>query len=337
MKLKNILSILFFLVVAASCSMESDTVMNDISNENIPTGTEKNAYLSFNLNMGEAQTKASTSIEGDLETEEAKIKNVIFFLLDNNGNVLNYATAVNDTMLTKVKTGLRVMAVANTSEEVQSRLLACSNKTEINEVTLSNTDLTKLPKVGEAAVGFVGNEGTSSTKDCPTKEVTVTVIQRAARIELAQFNITYAEGYNELPVKLISAQLVNVNQTGKVAGTVANTSGYASGATFFTNVVLDRSKKSYTPDVNPFYSFSTNASDGTKVSLQLVFKVGDKENAIKTYTIKHQNEGELVKAGSLYRLTVNMLVTSGEVDASITCFTQDWVRDEVLVDMTESK
>lgn len=52
MKLKNILSFFCFLAAMASCSMDDETVMNDISKEiNSSTGTSKEALVSFQLDM----------------------------------------------------------------------------------------------------------------------------------------------------------------------------------------------------------------------------------------------------------------------------------------------
>lgn len=333
MKLKNILSILFFLVVAASCSMESDTVMNDISNENIPTGTEKNAYLSFNLNMGEAQTKAASFTEETekAEKEEAAIKSVIFFLLDNNGNVLNVGNGTDAKILTKVRSGMSVLAVANCSNTEISKL---SNKDAILATTVGTTDLSNLVKVGESAViAFEEGFGDNSTVSAPVKEVTIEVSQVAARIELANLSFKYKANEKPCDVKLTGVALKNQNTNGILARDFV-AGGYESvtiskGQTLSAAGIFDQAP-------TRFYTFANTGDNKTELEISL--EVNGKP-VVKSYSIKtpksDNSYDEIVESGNLYRLNVNMIVASDLVEFDVTCYTADWTLEEINADLTE--
>lgn len=332
MKLSNILSLLFFFVVAVSCSMEDD-VLNDMSNENIPTTAENTAYLSFNLNMGEAQTKSSSVTENPDSAagtmKEVDITSVVFFLLDKNGDVLGVGNGKEAKILTKVKEGMTVLAVANCSNAEISKL---SNRDVILATSLNAQDLTNLVKVGESGViVFEDNFGDKSTAYAPEKEkkVTINVSQVAACVELNKLSFVYKANEKQYDVKLTGVGLENQNAIGIL------TRNFVEGG--YKDVTISKDQilsAAGTFDKAPakFYTFANEASAST-TKLVLSFEVNG-EKVIKKYSIKTpKNVGigydEIVKSGYLYRLTVTSEISSGVIDCKISCTVSDWLKNKI--------
>lgn len=337
MKLKNILSILFFLVVAASCSMESDTVMNDISNEINKETSDNQAYVSFKLDQ-KMQTKSSSSVQGEDTTiaDTEIIQNVIYFLLEED-KIVGVTTAGSadyqgKTILTKVAEGssrtLNVMAIANVSEPTKAALLACNTKANINDVILGSADLSMLVKSGEGSVTIT--KGTTMTPEkykqvngslegYPTTSVTITVTQRTARIEIKSLSCFIPEGQTQYTVSLESISLENQNIQGLVSGVAA---GLVKPTTAPSETFPASSAVS-AANGKCFYTFANNATD--KTTLALHFKVNEKKQT-KLITIKHSDQVEKVLSDFVYRLTINAKVESGEVTCEVGCTVLDWVR-----------
>lgn len=184
MKLKNIISMVCFLFLVFSCSMDDETVMNDMQNqlekENVSDG---NALLSFNIGSTDLATRSG--VEGDPETNGQRINscsmilyagNEILFAQDNlksmpsqiegnqimpfpEGSVVDEISmkAKQIRVLTKKRKDLSVMIVANTT-------LPLSNRTAYPDMQAINSaiedlyekgiDGTDLLKVGSAVIDF---------------------------------------------------------------------------------------------------------------------------------------------------------------------------------------
>lgn len=185
MKLKNILSMVCFLCLAVSCSMDDETVMNDMQNqiekENVSEG---NAYLSFNVSPTTLQTRSAVNGEPESTWGQGIYScsmilysgDDILFVQDSlqmmptktesmpsppypEGTIVDKIAqdANRIRVLTKKRDGLSVMVVANTTLSLSDRT-AYPNMTAINKAVenLSETmiDGSNLLKVGTADVTF---------------------------------------------------------------------------------------------------------------------------------------------------------------------------------------
>lgn len=193
MKLKNILSTLVILFFAVACS--SEDVLNDRSNETTSKPeetTNKEAYLTFSLNTPGVTTRSESFAP---TPEEEKINNCSLLLfdgdnvlfaqdnigVDQNNNLISNGTALS--LLTKVRSGLSIMVIANSSVEFAS----CQNRDAVNNTVITD-DPDALVKVGEAEVLFTDYPGYPSTTQAMANPylVTVNLRQVAARIELVK-------------------------------------------------------------------------------------------------------------------------------------------------------
>ena len=171
MKLKNILSFFCFLAAMASCSMDDETVMNDISKEiNSSTGTSKEALVSFQLDMNGLTTKSVTNAGTD-NTVDQEVNNIVIFLL-NGDNVIDYALlnkADGDFLqsgnvctpkadfgfLTKKVNTLKLMVIANSGITAST----VSNYTTGAQVKAASANLADCTKFGESNITWQYADG----------------------------------------------------------------------------------------------------------------------------------------------------------------------------------
>ncbi|MCD7849396.1 MAG: hypothetical protein LUH63_06430 [Parabacteroides sp.] len=205
MKLRNILSVFCFLAAMASCSMEEDTMMNDLGG--IMETTGENVYLSVNIGAGNGTTKASVPTNGAANEKDAisgdGINRCILYLLDGNkvlavaDTVLKDAndqavttTSLNMKFLTKVsKNELTLVAVVNYNQGIYNQYLACSTLDALKGIREDYAPIRVM--VGQVD-GIRLTEGSPSTKDAPTTNVgTIIVTPRVACIDLIGFNVRY--------------------------------------------------------------------------------------------------------------------------------------------------
>lgn len=350
MKLKNILSVLCFLFVAAACSMEDD-ILNDAGKEIQNQDTNREAILSFNLDANALLTKATVNATGD---KELKLNNCVLALMQGN-DVLSVRTS-NDiaetgkvngvTFLTKVKSGLSVIAIVNVADP--AAYLGAATRSDLNkEVVIDPNGTECLVKQGEKLIEFPAGFGSSSTAQTEenTLSVTIKVSQLAAKIQLSEFNIRYATGIQKKKtVTLTSVSFDNINKKSHVFNESAL---LKDSKTFEMNRSLAEGENSIGSSI---YSYAnTNAFSPVKMTLTFrIDEVGSMqaETVTKTYVINKSNdnttfEGEgsnnYVNSGYLYRVNVNMTVNTHVVDTDVICYTQDWEHDEVSVDMSEIK
>ena len=351
MKLRNILSVFCFLAVMASCSMEDD-VLNDAGKEILNQHSDREAVLNINLSSNSLLTKAT---EKASEDKEIKLENCVLALMEGD-NVLAIKTSssitdgkVNDvTFLTKVKSGLSVIAIVNIANP--NDYLNATTRTALNkEVTVDPNSAASLVKQGEKAVDFPVGFGSTST--APTTEntlpVKIEVSQVAAKIQLSEFNITYAAGtiQKEKSVTLTSVSFENINKKSNVFTEATLVKDNTQGATMAKVLTAGTNEIGTT-----VYSYAnTNVASPVKMTLTFRIDAEDSmqgETVTKTYMVNKSNgstsfDGSVsdnyVNAGYLYRIKVNMTVNTHVIDTDVVCYTQDWEHNEVSVDMSEVK
>lgn len=330
MKLKNILSVFCCLVAMVSCSMEDDTMMNDTSKELMNRNSDKEAVLNINLSSSALLTKATGDTEPADGAKETKLENCVLALMDGN-DVLAVRTSsdisatgkVNDvSFLTKVRSGLSVIAIVNVANPAD--YLSATTYNELNKmVTVDPNGEALLVKQGRKAIEFPAGFGSPSTT--PTAEntmpVTIVVTQVAAKLQLSEFNVKYADGVQkEKTVTLTEVSFENINKQSNV----------------FTeaSLVIDGFKG--TSVGTTAYSYANTKNADSPVKMSLTFRIGDAdsmqgETVTRTYIINNKD----VQAGYLYRVFVNMTVNTHTVDTDVVCYTQDWEHNEISVDMSE--
>lgn len=352
MKLKNILSVFCCLVAMASCSMEDDVLNSPVKEIQSPN-SEREAILNINLASTTLFTKSTEVANGDKET---KLENCVLVLMEGD-DVLSVRTSNdidattgkvnNATFLTKVRSGLSLIAivnVANTNDYLSVATRAALNK----EVAVDPNSAACLVKQGESKIEFPVGFGSSSTEltEENTLSVKINVSQLAAKIELNTFNITYASGIQkEKLVTLTSVSFDNINKKSYI----------------FTEHDLDKDTNTFTLDRvlsagenvigSSVYSYA-NTNEANPVNMTLTFRIGEvgsmhSETVTKSYVVNKTNgpgtslEGEgsdnYVNPGYLYRINVNMTVNTHVVDTDVVCYTLDWEHNAVSVDMSEIK
>lgn len=204
MKLKNILSIICFLFVVASCSVEDDTIMNDVTN-NIENEITGSAYVSVGVRSGQSATKAT---EGNASEPSGygyshPISNCYLLLLDDADNILYRAfkdygdepvssVPANDfKILVKVGSVTKAIAVINASVDFRDKIKVCITLDDLKDKR--ELDASSILAIGEEQINWEGVNGSESTKiDVPVVNVSGIVAKtRVANVELSKFNIKY--------------------------------------------------------------------------------------------------------------------------------------------------
>lgn len=352
MKLKNILSVFCCLVAMASCSMEDDVLNSPVKEIQSPN-SEREAILNINLASTTLFTKSTEVANGDKET---KLENCVLVLMEGD-NVLSVRTSSdieaatgkvnNATFLTKVRSGLSLIAIVNVANP--DDYLSVATRAALNkEVAVDPNSAACLVKQGESKIEFPVGFGSSSTKltEENTLSVKINVSQLAAKIELNTFNITYASGIQKTKsVTLTSVSFDNINKKSYI----------------FTEHDLDKDTNTFTLDRvlstgenvigSSVYSYA-NTNEANPVNMTLTFRIGEvgsmhSETVTKSYVVNKTNgpgtslegegSGDYVNPGYLYRINVNMTVNTHVVDTDVVCYTLDWEHNEVSVDMSEIK
>jgi len=316
MNFKSIILVIASLFFAISCSVENDSLMNDANTE-IAANADTYASLTFNVGLGTA-TKASTAVNDGTEECSDLLNNCIMIITKGNASnskitaITNVTGSnlvknsdntwsVNANMVVKATSDLYVTVIANADYSI---FASCSTLGEVQskKVSLNAASLVKVSST--IAVGTIPSEYQSAhTTDLkPYTLPTISLNQLSAKVELVGFNYSYTgeTGANmeEPTVELVSTSLVNAKTTSYLYTQDSN-------ATYTTiaDQKLDSSLKF------SCYTFQ-NSDASNKTSLQLTVKVGNKTTA-KTYTVKTPNGtsyDEVVKAGYIYKVTVNLTV-----------------------------
>ncbi|MEG1543976.1 MAG: hypothetical protein RR382_05555 [Tannerellaceae bacterium] len=334
MKLINVLSILFFFAVT-SCSME-DSMMSDTEKE-MPVASDNQMVLSFTLNGG-TTTKATETPEKPTDNEAA-INNCIIFLLDNSDNVIGVTEKPAETMdmkiLTKVRTGLKAVAIVNASDADRSKFKACATRSDINSVLVdgSSNDGTApsaLLKTGEINVNIPTEfKGTSSTTptDANTITVEIPVKQRTARIELSAFSVVFkdeSKATTSLTHTINSVMLSNqaISTYAFSEPTVGKESWYGSekmektsNPVFYAYQNTKESKLENNQSVSAYTTMTIKYTYTTQSKKEVT---ATKEFPIITSGLAENNlNGNKVIAGCSYKIRVNIEITSVDVEANV--------------------
>lgn len=323
--INNILSVLFFLLIAVACTSESDTMLNDIEKE---VGSTSERVAMFDFSFTGLNTRSSSSLgdadqtePADTETStEASISNCFIAAIDNDDNVLasvfydnlsqsGLDATIGGHMIIKVnkEQPLRFVAVANLYNNAKVSLLNCTTLNAIYNVPLVGEHPNTLVKVGisESISNYKTSDKILNHEDegeaqCTTVKIPVT--QRAAAIELAEFNVE-----NAANVTVNSLRLLDFKEQALVKGEKED-SGFNS-----TNIVKptdtnERYPNSEKPtygsyDKIRFYSYD-NSSVDNPTSLEINYTVDGVEYS-RVYEIKTNGVTKVV-GGNLYKLYVTV-------------------------------
>ena len=311
MKTRNIITIISIIFALVSCSSEND-ILNEMPSYNTEvSGIE--ATISCVINN--VQTRAA-------QTENDKaINNVVYFLLDNNGDVLGYRSTSNNSasFQTKNQKGLSVLAVANATTDVTTDVTTMSSRAGIMNLILSEGDLNSLVKVGEKEVTFGKDDNAS---------VQITVNQIAARIDLSSLTLTITDAD---VVTLESVELKNQNTAGMMNGTTQTFAGSTGTVEATKNITLVNGENEAA--ACHFYSFANGSATAT--ALVLYFDI-DGKKVSKEVTIKVANNGANgVVSGANHQLQIKAAIQGENVTPEVSFTVADWNKSQISVDMSE--
>lgn len=297
-----ILVVVSFLLVAVSCSVEDDVYMNDVNKEMVqPTNTD--VLLSAKLAL-KAETKSSEAAD--------EIENCIVFLLNAQNKVVgvvftdDYTSGWEPKFMTKVQTGLRILAIANVDI---NNFLSCSDLDGIRAKVLE--DASSLPKQGEATVEFGEFEGSKTTTDVHPFTLLNPIVlkQVAARVELKSFQVRYIgdeSATEKQAVQLTSVELVNAKTCGYLQ---EEYSDYNENPLSLFNGSVDPSSDYSNMGM---WVFQNQSSNPTK--LRIKFTVGgvERDDYYREYTINPEGNNTTghtqILPGYIYRLNVTVNV-----------------------------
>lgn len=343
MKALNILSVLFFLLVATACSSESDTIMNDIDKE-VETASEVYASFGVSLAASDIQTRAGEETEA-ANKNESTVKNCYIAVFEERGKLLGSKLyngsdievskngyTLNKNIVFKVpandeRKDLTIVAVANISKSITGIQNLSYN--DLMNFTLTE-DPGMLVKVGklDIASGDYDSYMTISSSMYPEEvtPITIEVAQRSAAIELNELTIESSIG-EVSNITVTAIQLKYKNFSTKVDGYVEN---YSDISAQNEKVTTEKGElKNYR-----LYTYS-NKSTSTKTALYFEYSYklnGKTETGKCTFTIKTPDNGqdvEQVEANHLYKL--NVKITNGVATATIKCSTNDWNEGGTIV------
>lgn len=357
MKLKNILAALLLLLLASACSMEEDILNQGPSGTGYPATGDQEAFIALNLGFNRLTTKATSfGPSGTDDKIDQEINNLWAFLLENDqivGSVyvskeeLKLGSASADGFmpvsklngssvgfLTKVKEGLSVALLANTSYNNTSvDIAACKALADIKALELNITDAPKFAVTTINKTDLKGYDkilGDDGAMKNPSN-VNVTLKQLYARVALTSFVVKKAAGTKDVNVKLTSATLINQMTKAFVTGESSNPANkvYITNGNYNCNTSslgengTDLLSNATLPSFPTFPNATTEDGDYTAVSLS--FQVGV-NTYNKVYNIKTPSDTETprVEAGKIYQLAVTMTVTAKEADIEVVCYTEDW-------------
>jgi len=342
MNFKGIILVIASLFFIVSCSVENDSVMNDVNAE-MTAGTIEYASLIFNVGLGTSTKSVTANGTEEGTGAETSISNCIMIITKGNatsskitaitnvtGSNLVYNSdntwSINANMVVKATNDLYVTVITNVD---YSTFASCSTLGEVQtkKVGLNTESLVKCSSA--VAIGEIPSQYKSAhtTDLIPYTIPTISLTQLAAKVELVAFNVAYTgeTGTNmeEPAVSLESTNLVNAKTTSCLYM-------QDSDATLATlaDQNLDSSAKF------SCYTFQNNDA-GNKTSLQLTVKVGNIMKT-KTYTVKTPNGtsyDEIVKAGYVYRVTVNLIVNRISKEFDVTLHYEAVPFDQVTVNV----
>lgn len=299
-----ILATVSFLLVAVSCSVENDTIMNDIDN-GVTQTSAGDVVLSANLTT---QAKVTTKA-GNYDNE---IRNCIVFLLNANDKVIGLTSTETYTeewipsIMTKVQQGLYMVAVANVDIDDFKK---CSTYSAIENEVLNHPEY--LTKQGRVDVLFGNFEGSASAVDAPVFTVSDPILlkQVSARVELSSFQVNYvgeADATEKPVVLLTSVELVNTKTESYL---FRESAGYNQNPISLFSGVMEPSADL---DNIGMWVFQNQSSNATKMTLKFSVNGVENDSYSREYTINPEGKGasdhNQILAGNVYKLNVKVNV-----------------------------
>lgn len=333
-----------------------------MEDDNLPSSDTKasveaqEVLVNVNLAMNGISTKVAASDDGDVAPagKESVVSSAVVALVNAGGDIMmirdadgqiNSDNTLKDVkFITKVADGVKAIAIVNT--EKANYYLNCKTLEDLNSVLETTANQEFLVKVGEKNDIFKDYDGgKTSTKDLNILNIEIPVTQLAARIDL--MGIKYVKENKEKEseinsVKIISAQLINVNNNSYVYNTndnamsgleATNTSSVASPKKLDISLEEDVWVGN-NPDIEEVgkslytdYSY-TNTTD-SPVKMQITYSVNNEEAKTVDVTIDNGS----VKAGNLYRLYIGMKVKNNEIKTEVVCYTKDWIKENINIEI----
>ncbi len=282
--------------------------------------------------------------------------------------IAEFGKVEDDTIKFIVKTSdvknYRMMVVANSAQN----FAACKTIEAVKNTLQGKSEYSKyagvndIVKVGTSeafsntdiyAAGFTGYPTIKEATENAPFIVQVKLTQLEARIELAAFNVTkYTDNSAPVELKITKVELLNINtnsDTNKDTNTkfesFTDNKAYTGGlsvrpATTASNVAssFDFTSEGHNANMPVFYSFANVTSNvDNQVKMRIHFTLSDKDgNVLNEITSRDIiiNGGE-VKAGHLYRLTVNSAIANDNIEIDIVCDTKDWIYNYLTVNMLD--
>ncbi|WP_417013608.1 hypothetical protein [Bacteroides sp.] len=362
MKIKNIFFAAILVFAGFSCSMEDDTIMNDVE-KGIEEATEAYTVLDFGVAFNEMATKVGkTGVESseDLEASEAErhMSDVSIFLYEEGKlieilkaddlNITLVAAASSETtdnnplenlkFVTKYKEGRTLTAhvVVNGGKFLQDIPFGTS-VTELNKTVSGCLSAKELIKYGTKKIVFgtdvINHSVSPSEAEQNPNIILVTVSQIAARLDFSQFSVTL-DGFEKTPVvTLEEAKFVNLQQDGKIVEGYVK-SNVAVGSSLDCNNNEGDNSIVWT-DMGTAYGYANQYKQDSEMNTALYVKFTvDGRTFEKTYPINpagitKEVDHNGIKGGYLYDIKVRWTITPKWGDSTIEFYTRDWVHNTI--------
>lgn len=352
MKIKNIFFAVMLVLAGFSCSMEDDTIMNDVE-KGIEEVTDAYTVLDFNVAFNEMATKStSTTVEpgddipatGDENKEEKKVSDVSVFLLES-GSIIgilqsdqpNQVSSDNKGIITlkdlkfvtKYKEGRTLEAhVVINGNDFLTNINIGDSKNVLDKTISGHLSDVELIKYGHQSIvlgkDVIKHNPSPAVAEADPTTIRVKVSQVAARLDFSQFKVTLNGGFANAPaVTLLEAKFMNIQENSTIFGTASD-----NEATGEVRAKIPTGENNTWSNIATTYSYANNVT-----ALYVKFQVGDRTFE-KTYPINPANiektvEHDGVRGGYLYDIKVHWTITPKWGDSTIEFYTRDWVYNAI--------
>ncbi|MDF9829896.1 hypothetical protein [Parabacteroides sp. PF5-6] len=367
MKLKSIVAMISFLMVAVSCSMEDD-VLNEMAKGTTTQTNQEEVGISVLINVNNVPTKGAFGddikpgayLDG---TDADKVEKCMVFIANAAGTITyrNTNVAVGEdkklVMNFSLKTGsaYKMLVVANSTTDFN----ACTTLDHIKAKGLAATDMNALVKWGEEVIDLTDSVGLATMPGAEEK-ITVDLHQLTAQISLKELIVKgFNNGTNPTDVYLRSVEVVNQNVEYSIDNSYRNlvettswdadSRGENKIAKMHIYSPTDATKE-FVPNANTVFTTYPNNkgvySDftaGAATRVRLTFEAGtnvyDREFVINRPDaddfINKESNTTYVHAGYIYELYVAVNIDGDTFNCTIKCCTKDWLYNEYEVTMDE--
>ena len=361
MKLKEILSIVCFICLAFSCSMENDTIINDIEKE-IDATTDSYTALQFSLSSGSGlSTKTTSDVsnpEGDTDYSEMKdnekaVNDCFVFVAYNNQIIgrRHYSSdditkvsdaegygnqyTLNKNILFKAPTGnpdLLVYAVGMLADTDSAFTEIFNSVTKLDELkgkTIGN--LKDFIKVGEGTVKHYDNDNKNGYQ---TSDKTKDFNSEGGTVQSGKVNITLTHRAAAIEVVQVNAknskgEEVDVTVTDiRIDKQILNArlnSGMATSAVSNETTFKSEQPQGTAPTGYRFYTYETENPTTITIYYQMYEQSYSYSFTIKTFI--NDQKFKKILANHLYQITLN--ITNNVADVKVQCYTMDWLSHEL--------